>query len=66
MSRKPQKYVRKPAGSISGGEYKIARSQIGIDEETRKIIAEWAKYNNRAFAAEVRILILEGLNRRTR
>jgi hypothetical protein len=55
----------KPNGSKVGG-YARARVQIGFDDDDRKLISQWAKYHNRSFTAEVRVLVSEALKRRTR
>lgn len=50
-------------GSLNGG-YLRPRVQIGFEEETLRAIKKLARKNDRSFAAEVRILIAEALERR--
>jgi Arc-like DNA binding domain len=65
MAKGDHQYRGKPEGSTLGG-YARPRVQIGFDDETREMIAAWAKHNGRSFTAEVRQLVTEGLSRRTR
>jgi hypothetical protein len=58
-------FRERPKGSVNGG-YVRARVQIGFDDETRKAITRWAKFDDLSFTAEVRELVARGLKTRTR
>jgi len=64
MAKGDHIFRAKPKGSKNGG-YARARVQIGFDDDVRKAITSWAKFNNRSFAAEVRELVADGLKART-
>lgn len=57
-------FKRKPKGSTHGG-YARPRVQIGFEPEMLKRITAMAKANNRSFAAEVRELLAEAIERRS-
>jgi hypothetical protein len=65
MAKGDHSFKRKPRGSVNGG-YRRPRVQIGFDAEQIKLITEWAKFDGRSFAAEVRQLVDAGLKHRTR
>lgn len=65
LTKGDHEYGGKPRGAKGGG-YARARTQIGFDKETRDLISKWAKHHNRSFTAEVRVLVAEALQRRTR
>lgn len=65
MSKGDHRFNRRPKGAIGGG-YKRPRVQVGFDREVIGQISQWAKFNKRSFAAEVRELVAYALSKRTR
>lgn len=65
MSKGDHRFSQRPKGATGGG-YARPRIQIGFDPETIRQISQWARFNNRSFAAEVRELVAYALSRRTR
>jgi hypothetical protein len=55
-------FKRKAKSSKTGG-YKRGRVQIGFDDATREIITARSIANNHSFAAEVRALVAQALDR---